>query len=64
MVGHVVIGVLLSSMKASSLSSQPLRSGLSSISYSLPKLSVFWKKLEVMDLESKPEILWRYRNVI
>lgn len=40
-VGHVVIGVRLSSMKAKSLSNQARRSGLSSISYSLPKLSVF-----------------------
>lgn len=42
MVGHVVIGDRRSSMNDSNLSSQTLRSGLSSISYSLLKLSVFF----------------------
>lgn len=41
MVGHAVIGVRLSSMNALSLSSQMRRSGLSSISYSLHRLSDF-----------------------
>lgn len=41
MVGQAVIGVRRSSMKASSLSSQGLRSGLSSMSYSLFRLSDF-----------------------
>lgn len=40
-VGHAVIGVRRSSMKASNLSSQGLRSGLSSMSYNLFKLSDF-----------------------
>lgn len=41
MVGQAVIGVRRSSIKASSLSSQGLRSGLSSMSYSLFRLSDF-----------------------
>lgn len=40
-VGQAAIGVRRSSMKASSLSSQGLRSGLSSMSYNLFKLSDF-----------------------
>lgn len=39
MVGHAVIGVLFSSMKDSSLSSQARRSGESDISYSLAMFS-------------------------
>lgn len=42
MVGHVVIGVRLSSMNANNLSSHTRRSGLSSISYNLLRLSVFY----------------------
>lgn len=42
MVGHAVIGVRRSSMNASSLSSQPRRSGFSSMSYNLHRLSDFF----------------------
>lgn len=41
-VGHAVIGVRRSSINASSLSSQPRRSGFSSMSYSLHRLSDFF----------------------
>lgn len=42
-VGHVVMGVRRSSMNASNLSNQIRLSGLSSISYNFPRLSVFCK---------------------
>lgn len=45
MVGHAVIGVRRSSIKPSNLSNQPRRSGLSSMSYSLHKLSDFFDDL-------------------
>lgn len=44
-VGHAVIGVLRSSMNPNNLSNQPRRSGLSSISYNLHKLSDFFDDL-------------------
>lgn len=45
MVGHADIGVRRSSIKPSSLSNQPRRSGFSSISYSLHKLSDFFDEV-------------------
>lgn len=45
MVGQVVIGVRRSSINANSLSNQTRRSGLSSISYNFPKLSVFYNRI-------------------
>lgn len=46
MVGQAVMGVLLSSMNAKSLSNQARRSGVSDISYNRAKFSpgyVYWK---------------------
>lgn len=45
MVGHADIGVRRSSIKPSSLSNQPRRSGFSSISYNLHKLSDFFDEV-------------------
>lgn len=50
-VGHAVIGVRFSSINPSSLSNQPFRSGLSSISYNFPKLSDFLVEVVVEDDE-------------